>query len=679
MGSRDSLNSSQALHLLTSCKYVDQILSDIESILYAWTSKSPFPKYRVDLSPVQVKIVQDYIARIRAQMVTVLKSQGISPAETLLDARHSIRVNLEFAQVAFDECRPMAMRGYGEVPESLIPELNGVVNEMSSMLHKLSSYLALDLGQDLRERLHRLEQTGDEIELLKTLEQVIKNRGLVEFRSSLSIILDKLEANNFQIATFGRVSSGKSSLLNHILQTDVLPVGVNPITAVPTRLVYGAVPTLTVSYLDKRTERMEVGRLTEFASEQFNPGNAKHVTRIVVELPASRLREGVVFVDTPGLGSLATSGAAETLAYLPQCDLGVVLIDAGSTLNQEDLSTLESLYEASIPAMVLLSKADLLKADDRVRSVEYISEHISTQLGLSIRVDPVSTRGDNADLLEDWFGREIQPLYARHQELARQSLRRKIGALRESVETALRFRLDLRKKGPQGDSNRWRLAEAEVRRAAGMFEPATSACLKLSDEIRDLGELGISRAAQGIVATWFNKDGKQPGTRDLVVRDLTGTAAEGSNQVFAKLQELARDLARALANAASALGVGDVPSEQELAAVVKELPRFDPGPLDAELQRDFFAVLGKRFAARRAERRLHEQIGSAADEAFRSYGRTLESWIRRTIADLQRHFDSHADGYRSQLEHLTGTGTATPEETEEIQRDLELLSEVGQH
>ena len=79
MESPDSLNSSHKHHLQTSFKYVDELLSDVESILVSSTSKSPFPKYRGDLSPVQIKGVQDYIARIRAQMIQVLKSQGISP------------------------------------------------------------------------------------------------------------------------------------------------------------------------------------------------------------------------------------------------------------------------------------------------------------------------------------------------------------------------------------------------------------------------------------------------------------------------------------------------------------------------------------------------------------------------------------------------------------------------
>ena len=151
-------------------------------------------------------------------------------------------------------------------------------------------------------------------------------------------------------------------------------MGVNPITAVPTRLAYGTEPRATAWFADRKPEQFDIERLAEFVTEQHNPANIQHVTRIVVELPARRLREGVVYVDTPGLGSLATSGAAETKAYLPRCDLGVVLIDAGSTLTQDDLATVQTLYDAGIPASVLLSKADLLAPADRDRALQYVAE-----------------------------------------------------------------------------------------------------------------------------------------------------------------------------------------------------------------------------------------------------------------------------------------------------------------
>jgi predicted GTPase len=184
----------------------------------------------------------------------------------------------------------------------------------------------------------------------------------VEFRPALGVIIDRLESDIFEIAVFGRVSSGNSSLLNRIVQADVLPVDVNPNTSAPTRFVYGSAPGGTVWFADRKPERFDIARLPEFVTEQSNPSNDKHVTRIVVELPSARLRQGVAFVDTPGLGSLATTGAAETLAYIPRCDLGVVLVDAGSMLTPDDLVTVRALYEAGIPAFILLSKADLLRS-----------------------------------------------------------------------------------------------------------------------------------------------------------------------------------------------------------------------------------------------------------------------------------------------------------------------------
>ncbi len=273
---------------------------------------------------------------------------------------------------------------------------------------------------------------------MKLLERIITKHGLVEFRPLLDMIVSRLESPEFEIAVFGRVSSGKSSLLNCILEGPVLPVGVTPITAVPTRVVRGPEPAAEVAFADGRPARVAVEELKQYVSEEGNPGNAKHVTSVLVELPAPRLSEGVVLVDTPGVGSLATVGGAETFAYLPRCDLGIVLLDAGSTLNQEDLTILRSLYDAGIPAMVLVSKCDLLSQPDRQRVVSYVGQHLQSDLGLNLPVHLVSTVGPDRPLLERWFDNEIVPLLKQHQSLVAASLWRKTAHLRESVTAVLR-------------------------------------------------------------------------------------------------------------------------------------------------------------------------------------------------------------------------------------------------
>jgi len=671
----DALNSSQKLHLLTSSQYADKLLSEIETVLSAASSKSPFPRFKSDIAPAQAKVVQDYLARIRAQMVRMLASQGIQPPLADIGSVHSIRVTLAFVRVAFEECAPNKMRGYGEIPGSKVRELNGIVGEMTAAVEKLNEYLAQGLGQDLHARLEKLQRVGNEIDLLNRLERVIDQHGLVEFRPAFSMILDRLENKAFEIAVFGRVSSGKSSLLNYVVESEVLPVGVNPITAVPTRLAYGPNPALSVRFAHKSAERLEVGHLPEFVTEQLNPANSKHVTQITVQLPSARLRDGVVLVDTPGLGSLATAGAVETLAYLPRCDLGVVLIDAGSTLTQDDLGTIQALYDAGVPASVLLSKADLLSSEDRNQALKYIADHVKTQLGLTLSVHPVSTKSGSSALLDCWLKTDIIPLYDRHQQLAQESIHRKIGSLRESVETTLKIRLNGPGDVPPADGEGLAEIDRVLRNAAGRFEEIRGIYL-VTDEIRRGSDEGIKMAAARILEAWQQNDHSIPNAASIMVNAVTRVAADRARPVFETLDTVAKDLSSVLEAAAHALNL-PVANEDELGLVLKEMPRIDLGTLEVDLRPNILMNVWQGFAKRWIESKLREQVGPIIEEAFSSYGRMLEAWERRVQAEMQRRFEARADAYRAHLDRLMARGTASTREKEIIRRDLDSLTGSG--
>jgi GTP-binding protein EngB required for normal cell division len=671
---QDSLNDNQKRRLLISCEYIDKLLSDIEIVLNASASGSPFPKFRDDLSLAQRKVAQDYIARIRAQLVRVLEGQEVPVSNERISARHALHTALEFIDIAVEELKPKYMRGYGELPAAVVLELNGIVGELQSVVKRFSAYLEQGLEQDLQERIARLEQANDGIESLKTIERIVTRRGLVEFRSALATIVDRLAESRFEIALFGRVSSGKSSLLNYILDSQVLPVGVNPVTAVPTRVVYGEKPGLIVSYAEKATEKCGPERLPEFVTEQYNHANAKHVTRLVVELPAPRLRDGVVFVDTPGLGSLASSGAAETIAYLPQCDLGVVLVDASSTLTQEDITTVRTLYEAAIPASVLLSKADLLVPEDRERSVNYIAGQLKSQLRLDIPVHAVSTVREQAELLERWFEEEIAPLYDRHRQLAEQSLRRKIGALRESVAAALRVELNRSVRRPHDQQPDLKAVETKLRHATGYFEETRLQCERLADEIAGFSDEALAQTAVQVAEQWTNNDHRTESFAPLVVSVLTQVATEKAKTIYDSFDMLAGHLAVSLSETAQALELNDAPEKQELLASVREMPRLDPGTLDPDLRFTWLSAFGKSVARHRINSRLQEQIGTAVAKAFSVYGRLMRAWVTNTLHEMQNHFYAHADAYRAQLARHSFGGETSTEAAEQLRLDLEKLT-----
>src|SRR5437773_4525388 len=263
-----------------------------------------------------------------------------------------------------------------------------------------------------------MDKTANEIRLLGEIERIVTAHGLVEFRGTLSMLLDRMESAAFEVGVFGVVRSGKSSLLNCILQTDVLPIGVTPVTAIPTRISHGPVAEAGIEFAEAQPQIIPLSQLPEFATEQKNQGNKKHVTRIFVKLPSDRLAEGVTFVDTPGLGSLAVAGAEETIAYLPRCDLGIVLIDASAGLTQDDLVVVQALYQAGASIMVLISKADLFTAADREQMMAYVKANLRDQLHVDPSVHAISVFGADTAICDQWFETELRPLLAQHHELA---------------------------------------------------------------------------------------------------------------------------------------------------------------------------------------------------------------------------------------------------------------------
>jgi GTP-binding protein EngB required for normal cell division len=668
------LNETQQRRLLNNAKYADRLLADVEAILNASESKSIFPKYVPDVSLAQAKLIRNYVARFRDQLARALDGLGIVQAGAAFSSVHCIRVNLAFVRVAVQEMAPHYVRGGGEVAASVVPQLQGLCAELEGLVERLDSSLAQGSAADLQGRLERLQQTDGGVELLQLLDRIISARGLVELRPRLAMIAERLESHRFEIAVFGRVSSGKSSLLNHILRTAVLPVGVNPITAVPTRLIHGPEAVLTVSYADRRTERLAIGCLPEFASEVNNPTNVKGVVRLVVELPSERLKSGLGFVDTPGLGSLAAAGAAETLAYLPQCDLGVVLIAAGTPLNHEDLATIRLLYEAAIPVKVLLSKADLLVPADLESALAYTAGEMRTELGVKIDVHPISTAASHAQLVEQWFAGELAPLYEKHQELAQESIRGKSGALREAVEAALQAQLNGATAGQTLQKEDLLTLERELREAAGKLEDARVFCSHASDEIRSLTAWALDAAANALLKAWAGgaKGVDAGAVVAAAIAETAGTAA----RVQAYLRGLARTLTLALQTTAATLGRQDAPAEEELLRPLREIPRFDPPPIRLSFRRPW--LLRPRALARRwIHGKLRPDLEQPLSTAFSTYRRMVESWARRALAELQLAFDSSAEAYRAQLGRLLGQGAATMEEQQAIRGELALLAARG--
>jgi GTP-binding protein EngB required for normal cell division len=671
------LNEYQARHLCVTCQYVDKLLGDLEQVLDASASKAAFPRYSADIAPVQNRTIRDYVARVRARLVHVLDGQGIRRDRPLIPASRAAHVTLGAIDNAMEELKPQYMRGYGDVPDSAARELNGVVSELRGWVSKLDRYLSERIEEDFKARLQRLERQGHNLQLLSVIERVIAECGLVEFRGSVAAILERIEEKTFEIAVLGRVSSGKSSLLNAILERSVLPVGVTPVTAVPTRIAHAEKASMTVCFAEAPTKILDVSSLPEFATEQLNPGNAKCVTRITVTLPAPRLRDGVTFMDTPGVGSLATTGGSATLAYLPQCDLGIVLIDAGSTLAADDLETILMLQQAAIPMNVLLSKTDLLTAEDCEKVLRYVAMHLASELKLEVPVHPVSSLSSHRKLLDRWLEEQILPLYARSEELRAASLSRKIGALCESVVTTLEVSLQGSEAQASGIDSQVRAAEARLRHVAGLIEETDS---KWETELERLPIATFDillAAAASLIDEWYRQGDRAVSAGKSVSSFVVQVVRGRIKELHDQMEALAVDLAHQLRRSAADLGVRDVPSDEEFQSVVRGMPAFDPGSLNLSVSRPTLARLfGRRVATKQLARRLSRELGVALQQSLATYSAVVKEWMKVVTDQLRRRFDTYAEGYRAHAERRAGRTRVTDEQARNLRESLGILRDA---
>ena len=196
--------------------------------------------------------------------------------------------------------------------------------------------------------------------LKKQTENLMCNSKALASKLGFEGVAERIQEsiNQFQerelvVVVAGEARRGKSSLLNALLNSKdgIFPVDVNVCTNVVTILRYGEQAKLEVCLEDGSAEMlpMEQSHIADYVSEQGNPNNYKNVRLLNVYLPMEALKNGVVFVDTPGVGSLNVAHAQMTYAFLPNADLLIFVGDADSGFTETEHNRKKIHHTLGIP------------------------------------------------------------------------------------------------------------------------------------------------------------------------------------------------------------------------------------------------------------------------------------------------------------------------------------------
>ncbi|NOY22542.1 MAG: Dynamin family protein [Acidobacteria bacterium] len=206
--------------------------------------------------------------------------------------------------------------------------------------------------------------------------------------AKLNDIREQLREERLHLAVLGQFKRGKSTLLNAILGEALLPSSVLPVTALPTWIRSGK--TLVKITMEKNgasvVEEHRSGNLTDFlnryVNEAANPENVLNVTDIQVFHDSEILKKGVVFIDTPGIGSTFRHNTAATMNFLPQCDAALFVTSADPPLTETEIEFLKSVRDRVPRLFFILNKTDYLDEEELEQAVSFLKKTVRTQAGI---------------------------------------------------------------------------------------------------------------------------------------------------------------------------------------------------------------------------------------------------------------------------------------------------------
>lgn len=190
--------------------------------------------------------------------------------------------------------------------------------------------------------------------------------GRPDLAERLRPVARRLDQPEAWVVVAGAYKQGKSALVNALVGAEVCPVDDTAATAVPTfvrfgpqRLAFAAVDAEGGPEGEPRLEVREVPldaipRLVLEGGEATDPPvRAVHLT-----VPSPLLAGGLVLVDTPAVGGLASATGAAVLHAATAADAVVLVSDASQELTRAEVDVLDVLRARCPVVLLALTKTD---------------------------------------------------------------------------------------------------------------------------------------------------------------------------------------------------------------------------------------------------------------------------------------------------------------------------------
>ncbi|ORI15495.1 dynamin family protein [Rhodococcus sp. 1168] len=228
-------------------------------------------------------------------------------------------------------------------------------------------------------------------DLLDRTAAVAQSVGRSDLVSRMELAKERVLDPRRRIVVVGPLKQGKSQFVNSLLNLNVCSVGDDESTAIPTVVQNSERPYAELVLADPGNDAVRVEVPLEDL-QTITPADtrtqSREVLRLEVNVPSPLLADGLVFVDTPGVGGHGNPHAAGTLGLIPSADAVLVVSDASRELTEPEVSFLRQVLGLCPSVALLVTKTDLYPHWRQI--VDANLAHLARE-GLDVPIVPLSS------------------------------------------------------------------------------------------------------------------------------------------------------------------------------------------------------------------------------------------------------------------------------------------------
>ncbi len=229
------------------------------------------------------------------------------------------------------------------------------------------------------------------VELIDHSSRIAEANDRDDLVARLAKAKERISDPQIRVVIAGQLKQGKSQLLNSLLNVPVARVGDDETTALATVVSYGEQASARLIVARGEGEEPDVVEIppSEVQTDLRRAPQAggREVLRVEVTAPSPLLRNGLAFVDTPGVGGHGQPHLSATLGLLPDADAILMVSDTSQEFTAPEMTFMRQALEICPLATILATKIDLYPhwRDIVAANVTHLA-----RAGISVPVTPVS-------------------------------------------------------------------------------------------------------------------------------------------------------------------------------------------------------------------------------------------------------------------------------------------------